>query len=72
MYDYTGGNLEEAESSSVKIVTSPYVIDLSKTKQHFTPGGVFSVVVCDLKHFRASSVMCFPLFWDYSRDGDEH
>ncbi|XP_073719211.1 complement C4 isoform X2 [Misgurnus anguillicaudatus] len=38
------GNLEEAESSSVKIVTSPYVIDLSKTKQYFTPGGMFSIV----------------------------
>lgn len=38
------GNLEEAESSSVKIVISPYVIDLSKTKKYFTPGGIFSIV----------------------------
>ncbi|XP_027013009.2 complement C4 [Tachysurus fulvidraco] len=38
------GDLEEAESSSVKIVTSPYVIDLSRTKNYFTPGGIFSIL----------------------------
>ncbi|KAM9469330.1 complement C4-B [Clarias gariepinus] len=38
------GDIEEAESSSLKIVTSPYVIDLSRTKKYFTPGGVFSIL----------------------------
>ncbi|XP_017346150.1 complement C4-A [Ictalurus punctatus] len=38
------GDLEEAESSSVKIVNSPYVIDLSRTKKYFTPGGIFSLL----------------------------
>uniref|UniRef100_A0A674E677 Complement component 4 n=1 Tax=Salmo trutta TaxID=8032 RepID=A0A674E677_SALTR len=38
------GDLEEAESTSVKIVTSPYIIDMSKTKAHFTPGGKFSIL----------------------------
>ncbi|CAB1348872.1 unnamed protein product [Coregonus sp. 'balchen'] len=39
------GDLEEAESTSVKIVTSPYIIDMSKTKEYFTPGGKFSILV---------------------------
>ncbi|XP_062873283.1 complement C4 [Trichomycterus rosablanca] len=38
------GELGEAESSSVKIVTSPYIIDLSRTKQYFSPGGMFSIL----------------------------
>ncbi|XP_029111109.1 complement C4 isoform X2 [Scleropages formosus] len=33
------GELEEAESSTVKIVSMPYEIDVSKTKQYFTPEG---------------------------------
>ncbi|KAL0973115.1 hypothetical protein UPYG_G00199170 [Umbra pygmaea] len=39
------GDLEEAESKSVKIVMTPYVIDMSKTKEYFTPGGRFSILV---------------------------
>ncbi|KAM9443290.1 complement C4-B-like [Salvelinus alpinus] len=38
------GDLEEAESTSVKIVTSPYIIDMSKTKEYFTPGGKFTIL----------------------------
>ncbi|XP_010868154.2 complement C4-A [Esox lucius] len=38
------GDLEEAESTSVKLVMSPYVIDMSKTKEYFTPGGKFSIL----------------------------
>ncbi|KAG7321636.1 hypothetical protein KOW79_014494 [Hemibagrus wyckioides] len=38
------GDLQETESSSVKIVNSPYVIDLSRTKEYFSPGGIFSIL----------------------------
>ncbi|XP_041920493.1 complement C4-B-like [Alosa sapidissima] len=38
------GDFEEAETSSVKIVTSPYMIDMSKTKKYFSPGSKFSIL----------------------------
>ncbi|XP_062408093.1 complement C4-B-like isoform X2 [Sardina pilchardus] len=38
------GDFEEAETSSVKIVTSPYMIDMSKTKKYFAPGSKFSIL----------------------------
>ncbi|KAG5269341.1 hypothetical protein AALO_G00200930 [Alosa alosa] len=38
------GDFEEAETSSVKIVTSPYMIDMSKTKEYFSPGSKFSIL----------------------------
>ena len=43
---FKGGDIEEAETSSVKIVTSPYVTDMSKTKKYFAPGSKISILVC--------------------------
>ncbi|CAI9591800.1 unnamed protein product [Staurois parvus] len=39
------GTLEEKELTSVKFVTSPYNIDLSKTKKYYTPGTPTQIVV---------------------------
>ncbi|KAM4019930.1 LOW QUALITY PROTEIN: complement C4-like [Anomaloglossus baeobatrachus] len=38
------GILEEKEMTSVKFVTSPYVLDLSKTRRYFTPGMPVTIV----------------------------
>ncbi|XP_073497976.1 complement C4-like isoform X1 [Phyllobates terribilis] len=38
------GTLEEKEMTSVKFVTSPYILDLSKTRRYFTPGMPVTIV----------------------------
>ncbi|XP_066555897.1 complement C4 [Amia ocellicauda] len=43
-FETASGELEETESTNVKIVTTPYLVDLSKTKQYFSPEGSFSIL----------------------------
>ncbi|XP_054985074.1 complement C4-B isoform X2 [Sorex araneus] len=53
-----GGELEEAELTSWRFVSSPYVLDLSSTKRHLVPGTPFllQALVRDLSGAPASGV----------------
>uniref|UniRef100_A0A4W3IUZ6 Complement C4-like n=1 Tax=Callorhinchus milii TaxID=7868 RepID=A0A4W3IUZ6_CALMI len=45
VYETSSGEMEETEIRQVKFVSSPYVIDLSKTRRFFTPSTPHSVQV---------------------------
>uniref|UniRef100_A0A8C9WRG5 Complement component 4 n=1 Tax=Scleropages formosus TaxID=113540 RepID=A0A8C9WRG5_SCLFO len=68
------GELEEAESSTVKIVSMPYEIDVSKTKQYFTPEGKLFILV---SHRSWSCTFCsclgsYPSWKHVSGDHDTY
>ncbi|XP_072886282.1 complement C4-like isoform X2 [Hemitrygon akajei] len=45
VFETSSGQMEELEVSNIKFVSSPYVIDLSRTSGYFTPQLTFSVLV---------------------------
>uniref|UniRef100_UPI00398EFD61 complement C4-like n=1 Tax=Pristiophorus japonicus TaxID=55135 RepID=UPI00398EFD61 len=45
VFETSSGEMEEVELRNIKFVSSPYVIDLSKTKGYFIPRVPFSVLV---------------------------
>ncbi|KAJ1134675.1 hypothetical protein NDU88_001124 [Pleurodeles waltl] len=62
------GGLEEQELNTVKFVTSPYVVDLSKTERYFVPGMPFEVQVM-VSHTDGSVAAMIPVTMDVQIDG---
>ncbi|XP_041068274.1 complement C4-B-like [Carcharodon carcharias] len=48
VFEASSGEMEEVELRNIKFVSSPYVIDLSKTSGYFVPNFPFTVQVTDI------------------------
>ncbi|XP_004695212.1 PREDICTED: complement C4-B [Condylura cristata] len=76
-----GGELEEAELTSWRFVSSPFSVDLSNTQRHFVPGSSFllQALVRDMSGSPASYVpvkvsttLSFPDSASITRNHEEH